>query len=78
MFRDGTGIYSTCGMACASILQAACDLPKTNKPRTSDPPNTMSSAPSISDKDEEESPRRTPEPTGTFADRQIEMCVVSG
>ena len=39
MYKDGPKSYSTCGMACASKLQAACDLPNANEPPTSNPPN---------------------------------------
>ena len=75
MYRDGTFIYSTCGIKCYSILRDACDLPNTNKSHTTDSPN-MSSAPNIFDKNWEPS-SRTPEPTRTYADTAIEMCVVS-
>ena len=51
-------------MACASKLQAASGLANTNSPLDIFDNNW-------------ESPRRAPEPTQAYADRSIEMCVVS-
>ena len=65
--RDDPDIYPACGRACASKLRAYADLPNTNEPRISDPPH-KSSAPNVFDKDWD-SPRRTSEPTQTYADR---------
>ena len=73
MYRDGPNIYSTCGMACALILRAARDLSNTNKSRTSDLPY-MSSTPNIK---HWSSPRRTTESNRTYAEKSMEMCVVS-
>ena len=84
----GRNISSTCGMACASKLQAASGLPDPDKPRTSDPPNSafMSSAPPNIFDNNWASPKRSSEPTRTYADitrpysrpnQMIRMCDVS-
>ena len=43
MYRNGTNIYPTCGMACASNLRAPCGPSNTDKAQaqapTLDPPN---------------------------------------
>ena len=75
VYSDGTFVYPTCGIKCYSTLRDACDLPNTNKPRTTDPPN-ISSALNIIDENWEPS-RRTPEPTRAYFDSSIELCVVS-
>ena len=49
MYRNGTNIYPTCGMACASNLRAPCGPSNTDKAQaqapTSDPPNGASGVP---------------------------------
>ena len=75
---DGQSIYPTCVMACSSKRLTTCrhGLPNANEPRPSDSPN-MSSTPNISNK-KRESPRQLSEPTPpSYADKPIEMCVVS-